>query len=245
LLIPIAVISLLSDAQTPPPRLTIVESPPSKLRLEPYASAQAARSASFQNTATGEMQPLSLVLTNFSAKTIMGLTIRWTVTDRAGKQQILDYRTDSFFVARRPVLAPNARLLIQPGALIPEGAGITTAANPSFLEKIRDSASVGVYLDAVIFEDGKIVGPDRSETLAYIQARRTATEYVTRAVAEKLRHSSDPSPLLAELANARPVHTDYVGIWKVRVAQRLMHARDVAKELDALSNIPLLPELSR
>jgi hypothetical protein len=219
--------------------LVIADPPSGSVRLEPYAQADVPFATGLPQAEMLELRPLCLVLRNLSSKSIVGLTVRWVTTGSSGRQETFTYQTDSFFLVRRPVVGANARLLVAPGLLVPEGAGFVGAGKDQALSAaVQKSDSVNVSLDVVIFDDGQVVGPDTSHTLEQIRARKIAAEYVANAVSETLKAAGDPSRLLAQLAGARPDRSDLVGMWKSRVAHRLLHSRNLAKDLEVLQNLP-------
>jgi hypothetical protein len=190
--------------------------------------------------------PFSFVVTNSTNKKIVALTARWTWYDSSGQERHLTHMTDSLYLVTVPVTNPGARILVTPSFMMPESApkaGFTGAASDirGDAERFEKSAIVKADLDVVIFEDGLVVGPDQSQTIAQIQSRKQAADSIGRDVLNKLEHGEDPAGLLSDLAKF-PVNgrQDYTGLWRNRIAASLLRSRDQKRDAEALLRIPLI-----
>lgn len=200
------------------------------------------------------LRPFSAVLTNVSEKNIVALTLQWTLSDSSSQQRVLNYRTDSLFplslsLSSGPIAPVGENILVTPSFLLREsvlksGAGFITVGKAtvrSDAERFETSSAVRVDLDTIIFEDGQVCGADRSNTVAQIQARKSAADALSSAVLAMLNDGRDPSAMLTEITTERGISSqDYVGVWKTRLAQMLLRSRNLKKQAEALSAVPAI-----
>jgi hypothetical protein len=215
--------------------------PNSGVTLQTLPKANANGHSPEMPTSISGVEGLTLRLTNTSNKKIVGLTVRWITTDLQGRQEILDFRTDSFFLVRTPILQPNGTLLLAPGLMAPanQTIGFTgPGRNTALMARFQNSAKVEVSLDTVIFEDGEVVGPDRSGTIAEIKARKIAAAEVVKLVSDARKAGNPTTILLDEIAQTRHESGDHVALWKARIAQRLLRSRDLEGDLSKLNDLP-------
>jgi len=239
------VVAIAQGASSGRSPLVVLSQPENGLSLVAYdPSTASVFSRVFDDADFVKLEPFSLVLRNSSGKSIVGLTVRWSVTDKSAHKEVLDYSTDSFFMIHRPVLSDGSELLVMPGALVPETSGSAGFVGPGkdtiqmMASKFGNSSQATVYVDAVIFDDGMIVGPDESETLAQILARKEAAEEVVAAVRASLAAGEDSTALLEKLASHEPESSkDYLGRWRSQIARKLLHAPNLAAELSRLANV--------
>jgi hypothetical protein len=194
----------------------------------------------FEDRELAKLLPYSVVLTNLSKNAVVGLTLRWTLTDRSGQMQIYDRRTDSFFLVRTPILQAGSNALVAGDLLLPESLATSgfVATRSADADRFADKAHVTLSIDTVIFEGGEIRGPDASRSVAYIQARKTAADTVVntmrRAIAE-----GETFATLSQLAAQRPSSPDnYIDLWTYRIAKDLQRSKDVQRSLDQLAGLP-------
>jgi hypothetical protein len=215
--------------------------------LAPYNPAVHAAFAQYLqgNPAQASLAPLAAVLQNRSGKTVVGLTLRWTWTDAAGREDEKNYWTDSLFSSRQPVIVNGDALLATPFFLVPQsmltsgmimrsGAMLTRGA-----AELSESSNVAVDLDVVIFQDGLVAGPDHYDTLAQIQARRKAAVQLSAPVLDMLRKGQDPSAMLAQAKAQPPVGPDLVAAFTSQLAMLFQHG-DLRETAGTLSNLPNL-----
>lgn len=193
------------------------------------------------------LSPFSCILENRSGKNVVGLTLRWTWTDTAGHERTLYYRTDSLFLNQRAIVVDGGTLLVTPDFLLPKSLLSSGMIMPGREMMSRDAAelakasNVTVDLDTIIFEDGLVAGPDLSQTLSKIQARREAAIQLATTVIEMLKNGQDPSVMLAQAAKpTQPVTIDnWVAIWRARIARLLQHGNPqlTAQTLLTLPNL--------
>jgi hypothetical protein len=182
------------------------------------------------------LEPYSFVLTNASGKAIHGLTVRWTLTDEQGKQRLVDYASDSFFLTRTSLVPAGAQLLVTPTLLIsapPTRSGGTIG--PASEMARRDAGAFdlasgrAVSLAAIILEDGTLYGPDQSETVKSIDGRLRPIRL--------LLSSANDSEALSRIAQSRPERGDHAGMWAQRLARQAQSDRAFVR---ALAGVPTI-----
>src|SRR5262249_46298642 len=128
---------------------------------------------------TRDLRPVSFVAVNRSNKAIIGISVDWLLTDQTGKTTSPNTRSHSFLAPDfAPLAAPRESLLVLPGMFVQEspmrGRGkVVTHPSSRTVALFSSSVQVHAEIDAIIFSDGEIVGPNRSKLHAEIQDRKT------------------------------------------------------------------------
>jgi len=212
--------------------------------LMPYAPSLNVNIDRFleSNKDFGRLSPYAMVLTNNSGRAIHGLTVRWTLVDFAGKESVMDYATDSFFLTRTAVLESGDSLLVTPTIMLPAsllargftGPGAETANREA--DSFDKAAERQVSLDTIILDDGMVFGPDVSNTVKSIEARRHAAEMVLGATPDAL----------SRMAATRPTDPqDQLGTWLFRLSDHVQRSGSLAVEqLKALPKVRLYRDKS-
>lgn len=201
-----------------------------------------------------DVHPSAFVLTNLSNRAIVALAVEWVYTNVGGHTANGFHKSDGFFIQNSPALVqPHARLFVGPQVFLPESLAFTPHVGAGFeaLDGNRSSWSINAFeitasLDMVIFDDGELVGPNRSEYDAEITARKLAAEQVVSKVRYAQSKGEDPTRVLRSLAGERIVgQKDFVAQWSTFYAQRLMKAPRLDAQLASLENIPIPPKFFR
>jgi len=150
------------------------------------------------------------IIENQSDKAIEGLAAIWVNPNLAkpnGNPRRMAQFTDSFALSGvlQPVVASRSRAFIGPGFVTPKrltesGAGYIGAL-PS-----PDAAVPGwtLTIDAILSEDGALVGPDTLHLRETIIVRKTVATKVTAAVRKAAANHEDLSVVFAELTAIPP-----------------------------------------
>ena len=93
--------------------------------------------------------------------------------------------------------------------------------------------------------DRLVLGPDRSDSVARIRARKAAAEAISRATLEALDRGGDATTLLTELARTRGAPNDYLAMWSGRIAGLLLRAPNPRVVAEQLFRIPNVSNLHR
>lgn len=244
-LLPIAflVSSLPAHSQ---PRLTITPPDTAEVSLAPYDVANhPSFTKVFQNAYSDRLRPFSLVLTNLSRQSIVGLTVRWNWIDQTGQQRTHDQTTDALFLYRPSLLPSGVRMLIAPGLFLQETLAQSGFVEPGAdraqrdVEELERSASSSVTLDTIIFEDGTVIGPDQSETVASLSARKAAADSIVQAARQAKTDGRDVSAVLTDIASRRPTsRNDHFRVWSSRIAAEAQRSSDIDAFLSDLERIP-------
>jgi len=234
------------------PRVSVTPFAEAGITLEDYSPEKSPLLASFieNNPDLTLLRPLAALVTNSSAKKVVGLTLRWSWRDSEGQTHIRDYKTDSLFLVNTPVAQPNSRILVTPGYLWAESYVEFGSMTGGMQNLRRDvgifdrSSEVVVHLDTVIFDDGLVIGPDVSRTLADIRARKAVSDSISLAVVQMVDGGGDPTNLLREYANTRG-ENDLVNRWYVRLSGLILRAPDRRAQAEQLLNTPQVSHLRR
>jgi len=241
-------------AQTAP-NATIKPFSEAGVTISPYDSLASPTFAKFvrENPALARLVPYSAILTNSSGKNIVALTTTWTWLDAEGEPISQPFRHNSLFLGRLPIAPSNSRVLLTsannwPEAVLAQSGFGGSGDDGVDAENFERSSAVIFELDTVIFEDGLVIGPDKSETVAFYQARKRVAEIISGAALLMLDAGRDPIGLLSEFAKYGRTRTDFVGFWYEEIATMLLRIRSSIerKELaEQLSQIPDLNHLHR
>lgn len=214
------------------PSVNITSSPSPEIELVPFDTGQ------FPTFGTVEGEP-GFVLTNRSARAVVGLTILWTTTKPDGKPVLNLQRTDAFSnPGKSVVLHANSRLLATPRGFFWEPMSSTVYGVGG---RRPVPAQIAATVDCVIFEDGELVGPNDSHHDVDIASRRIAVANIVQQMREAQIRGELPENVLNQLAHKTSTRGDRVGFWTEMFASRL--SRTGPGNLDSeLTNLQKLPE---
>jgi hypothetical protein len=213
----------------------------------------------------------SIVLKNESSKDIVGVAVRWVMTSRTGQSRTTMQSFDSFgtsVAARQPVIPAGTELIATPNGfqhvrVISRGgliSGFSAAGGVSTfgfgrgqLVRIDDldlAQHVTAMVDTVIFEDGRVIGPDESHLVDYINAMDAALKTLVRNVRDAISNGRDLDELLRNIASARrstDPRSDPAGFWMNREAEFLLRfpVEQRAGRIDQLEHLPPPPLFHR
>jgi hypothetical protein len=141
--------------------------------------------------------PYSLIVKNLTGQTIRGYALQWTYIGQNGATADANYQVQDDFDPRQvggaEIPPGGARVLSPSGLLRP--SSITYAASgslmgPNTIAKLANYASINVSLDAVAFDDGKIIGPNEGFAMNIWGAIHAAQRDVGMAALQKSHNSS-------------------------------------------------------
>lgn len=244
-LLPIALLVSSFPAHSQP-RLTITPPDTAEVSLAVYDVANhPSFTKVFQNAYSDRLRPFSLVLTNLARQSIVGLTVRWNWIDQTGQQRTHNQTTDALFLYRPSLLPSGARMLIAPGLFLQETLAQSGFVGPGAdraqrdVEELERSTSSSVTLDTIIFEDGTVIGPDQSETVASLSARKKAADSIVQAARQAKAAGRDVSGVLSDIASRRPdSRNDHFRVWSSRIAAEAQRSSDIDAFLSDLERIP-------
>ena len=197
-----------------------------------FVIMKAALAQSFTvNHHSGEQFPEGLrqyayVLQNHSDKQVIALHVLWTITEPDGSRHVRHDVTDNLLSQSYPVLKGKAALVMVPGLHAPlETSGSKLqGSSESGLRSVQTAASVTMSIDAIIYEDGEIAGPNTQhydeELLDKVRSARAVVAAMDRH--EVLKPKSD---------------------WERRLTEMVEGSQ--GRILLALRNIPELPQIYR
>jgi hypothetical protein len=144
---------------------------------------------------TAKLPPTTVVLVNNTNRTIVALTARWSAPDPLTRRPHREIMTTDIYVSAglKPIMVGNSRTLLAPGTILAEdgvgylsvdngAGGGTISAGSQRVHPAFASGNVEVSLDAVIFEDGELVGPDTRELAAELVGRKRAANLLLQRI---------------------------------------------------------------
>jgi len=145
-------------------------------------------------------RPYAVVITNQTDRAVVALTLRWAFTDAAGKTNVHTSRADIFGLPRRqpPIIEPHQQAAYTPVGRIPATlSGVIVGFGSS--REPEPSARIVFSIDTAVFEDGYVVGPDESATVASLENRKPAAEQLLQEVRSTVENGRDVLELLMNL----------------------------------------------
>jgi hypothetical protein len=132
---------------------------------------------------------VAVVITNRSPEAVDGIVVRWEVPMQSGASQPNTLQVDRYDRPDKPhILLAGMQALVTPTGYITEHQVftpfVTSALAPKpALADFYSATRIPTFIDSVIWEGGRVAGPDNFEIIDYIWARHTAA----RSIAERLR----------------------------------------------------------
>ena len=228
----------------------------------------------FESAESARLAQYSIVLSNESTKHIVGVAVRWILTDHTGQSRTTMQSFDSFgtsVAARQPVVLAGTQLIATPNgfqhARVLSGGGFISgggraAGVSSFgfgrgqLVRIDDldrAQGVTAVVDTIIFEDGRVIGTDESHLADYINAIAAAVKSLVRNLRDAISDGRDVDELLRNIASMRRTRSaanlleDSAGYWVMREAELLLRipVEQRTGRLDQLERFPSPPTFYR
>jgi hypothetical protein len=203
-------------------------------------------------TRVGALEPLTVVLMNETSNAIIGYSIVWIGTDATGQEQreprihmqpyALKHGNTLGYDAKQRggVLPPNCIKVLTPLGAFDEQSSISMSSSDQEMAEFAagfQGSEPEVQLDAVIFDDGTVIGPDANHLMetfgAYLAAKNDVLGYLLEPT-NMMNEISSQFELLTEHVSPR-VH-DGVSLnfreqyekWKAQFAFELSSIQKVA-----------------
>ena len=150
----------------------------------------------------------------------------------------------SFVSANGPaVVADGERMLVAPGLLAGESLAKqrgTSGGSSSIPQGLQSAESITATIDAVVLEDGQVLGPDASHTVDGLLSRKAAIDGVVNAVRAAEQRGQDGVEALRQLANAQPNRDQGPEMrQQSMIARVLMGSRQWREQLDRMAALQL------
>jgi hypothetical protein len=213
--------------------------------------ATAANLPQLDNAVVAKFHPNAFVISNNASRDVVGLVVIWTYTDvTTGKAAIHYMNSDSFMQPTpRNVITAGTRLLVAPGVFLPEAMVSTAHLGPtvgnmdgSLVREMQGATNMAVKIDALIFSDGEVTGPNESRYDSQIENRKMAAVAIAKQVRNAMAKGQDPKTVLVDVLASQPAREDSLGRWRVNYAQMLARARNLDKTLDGMETLPDPPK---
>jgi hypothetical protein len=98
------------------------------------------------------------------------------------------------------VATKGERMLVAPGLFVRESARRLSGGS-GIPREIKEAETISAILDAVILEDGEVLGPDASHTVDSLRKRRANIDTVLKAVMAAEQNGQDGVEVLRQFAN--------------------------------------------
>jgi hypothetical protein len=177
---------------TTPTNVSVADFNASGITVVPYSSTEfASLVKAFVPAVAAVIEPLlpySILIRNGSTKPVIAYAVSWTTVDAEDAQD-----TDTYvlvnLVSLVPVISPGAVSLAPVlGQVAYPGVVGNLAVRAKIAESaqtLRSKASVAVFLDTVLFDDGTNIGSDTADSLALLRTHLKAEYDLYTAVVKK------------------------------------------------------------
>jgi hypothetical protein len=188
-----------------------------------------------------------VAMENTSDLDISGLSAVWVTVDPQGKPRKLASRWDNFLNSGSgPVVRAGTRVLLAPGLFLSEGGGFGSPnlrLIEQFADQVQQSTGARMVIDAVVFSDGTLAGPDVLHYADDIAARPWAARDVAApardAMSRGLPVSEAVSPFMAKHLRPADGKAGRRARWAGTFARQLTAAPDPGAYLRYLEAIPI------
>jgi hypothetical protein len=225
-----------------------------------------------RGTAWNHLRPYVAVLATQYTAPVKAVTLSWTVTDAAGQTKTTYTADQAYFFGQQSIVIVGAvsQLLLMPSGNISVNAAAGGRGGPpvrvppqTLIQEYTQAAKVTVEIDAVIFQDGRVIGPDRSRTVKNLEIRDAAARQFVRRVRDANAAGEDLQALFATLAASSRIlpteadwpaqinaslnerESDLPTFWMARHARASMQSSAPMQAIDRIAEIPPLPRFFR
>ena len=163
------------------------------------------------------LEPYGLVVENKTTKHIIAYVLRVTIVDERGVTRIKERIFHNFNLEPgggvaangmeiRPgtaqIVTPTVSIRIAPAPSNPPGQVKTGFARSTdnMLKELAAQKGAVVSLDLVVFESGRVVGPDEGEVMSFVQAHFAVEKELAGLVHQELR-AAKTMPEITDLLN--------------------------------------------
>jgi hypothetical protein len=194
----------------------------------------------------------TFLLVNKKAKPIMAVTVEWKYVEDSGKVVSRSYFCDGYLrVPSAPVIDSGASGLITPEGCTPEelfprlvSGGLIAPPferDKAFAAQASSITNVSITVDAVIYSDGEVAGPDKRQYANEIAMRDRAMRSVASSVESAGADLTASESLLASISSNAVGSHDKQTQLEARWAATLMHSPNLPGTLAAIKNAAPLP----
>jgi hypothetical protein len=233
----------------------------SQIKILPGISAEAsALLAKTPNSENGELwprlRPFSVLLVNSTEKTIIGYAAQWDFTMTDGTKRthsyhygqpdaLLDNGKTKIDAARRlhsKMIGPFSSQLVYPLAQIALPLQLTRPLSASAESELEDfeqlarlSTQVAFTLDAVLFEDGTVLGPDKTQFTAAYEASLAGEQQIVKYIVASAKSGISPEDVMTEVEARKAQASKRIAEGQASNSQRVFSVALVAFANEFLS----------
>jgi hypothetical protein len=226
--------------------------PISPTPLVSVSPATAANLPKLDPGVVAQFHPNAFVISNNDSRDVVGLVVIWTYTEATtiDKPTTHYMNSDSFMQPTpRNIISAGTRLLVAPGVFLPEAMVSAPHLGPtvgnmdgSLVREMQGATNMTVKIDALIFSDGEVTGPNESRYDSQIENRKMAAVAIVKQVRNAMAKGQDPKTVLLDVLASQPAREDSLGRWRVKYARMLARARNLDKTLDDMETLPDPPK---
>jgi hypothetical protein len=233
----------------------------SQIKILPGSSSEAsALLAKTPNAESGDlwprMQPFSVLLVNCTEKTIIGYAAQWDFTMPDGTKRshsyhygqpdaLLDDGKTKIDAARRlhsKMIGPFSSQLVYPLAQIALPLQLTRPLSASAESELEDfeqlarlSTQVAFTLDAVLFEDGTVLGTDKTQFTAAYEASFAGEQQIVKYIVASAKSGVSPEDVATEVEAQKAQASKRIADGQASNSQRVFSVALVAFANEFLS----------
>jgi len=186
-----------------------------------------------------DLQSSAFIVANQTDQPVVGLAVRWILSDSAGNQEPVPFFTHSYLsydVA--PVIGPRGEMMVVPGSFVPDismqaRGSLGTLAGDRTVQKFKRASAVVIEIESVIFADGQVVGPSPLPLVQEIKDRQLAVDLLLRQVNDANAKNVSPQAAVRQQALVPSAWGASVDRQRRMLARQFEGARDIDSELQA------------
>jgi len=198
------------------------------------------------------VQNVSFVVTNLSTKSIIGLAFKYRIIASDATETTYIFKTHSYLMfSLTPLMTPGERMLISPDSAISEslirpGHGVAgTTPRQRTLSQFRLASRIYVGIDAVVFDDGEVVGTNELQLAQSMQHYKDAADVLERQIKSAEASHQDVHASLTLLQSTPRASTDPIGKHLSRLLHLLTTESDFQSAHNYIRKLRIQPDLFR
>lgn len=193
-------------------------------------------------------------VSNEDPRDIIGICALWTIVDQSGESTTATQMADRFQSRLNSSIIPaNGKLILGPQGLMavtPAMSSMGNGAGTGMADRIKQAQSVTVSIDAIIFQDGELWGPNLHRTDDEIVQRKLAATDISQVARQTMASGGDLKAALEAVKSApypqpyrsAPSPQQYRAKWRQQWAIMLLMEPDPQRAEKRIEYFEALPE---
>lgn len=198
------------------------------------------------------VQQVSFVATNQTKKSIIGIALKYRILSSGDGEISYTLKTHSYLSSSvKPLMSPGEQMLVSPDSFISESLiqpahGLAgTVPRSKTIAQFSNASDVYITIDAVIFDDGEVMGLNQLQLAQSMQHFKEAADILARQIDAARASQQDIRASIAQLQSTPRPAADPTGKHLARLSQLLLTSRDFEFVNSYVRKIQAQPALFR